>query len=823
MTWLLPLVAALPLLAAAFAMHRLSWWTPAVAAVPALVAALSVPIGESLDLPWLLLGARFGLDEIGRIFLIFTSILWIAAGIHAVASMRGTPHVGRFNSFFLLAMAGNLWLIVGQDLVSFYVGFALMGLSSYGLVIHEGDRSALKAGKVYLVLTLGAELALFAALVMIASTTGSIVPTHEDLVELDDLAITLLVLGLAVKAGLIPLHVGLPLAYPAAPIPASAVLSGAMIKVALLGWLRFLPIGEIALPSWGLLFVFVGLATALYAAPIGILQSNPKVLLAYSSVGKMGLMAVTLGLMLIDPEIARVAAIGLALYAGHHALTKGGLFLGVGLRKSAGLQGVVCSGLVLLALSMAAVPLTSGAVAKYGIKPVFVDSDWAWLQVVVAATTVATAWMMVRFVWSLKRVHGAGHDVVTERNPSGNNEPRAERASKRFFDRERVARWFGFGARLETSGEGMDRSGGGSASPAIPPITWALLGWVPLIGLVILYPFVLGSPTAWLTDVGLIALAVLLAIPVVVLAVRRPRALAPLADSIKPGDLLGLVRPILMSARWTLRWSIRGYRSSSAPVTARLRDRLSELARRPPSDLDHRLTAWPLAGGLWLGIMTLLIVLALVVPTQRPSLPGVDRDDTTPTMTPTAPSPVLPEGVTIPPAPLLGVTDLDPGARPGSQRSAGPSTEATEQSDALDPTAEPDAPALDAPSGSLESQESEVSTAQSAAIEPKPAERPCDPDEPYVFRHAASDREVVLDRCAAVDGTPQRLDAPPLSNALVLLIQTHLDALGFAPGPADGLIGPLTRDAIRRFQTDRGLEPTGAITFDLLDRLLEPD
>lgn len=767
MTWLLPLVAAIPLLAAAFAMHRLSWWTPAVAAAPALVAALLVPIGESHDLPWLLLGARFGLDEIGRIFLIFTSILWIAAGIHAVASMRGTPHVGRFNTFFLLAMAGNLWLIVGQDLVSFYAGFALMGLSSYGLVIHEGDRSALRAGKVYLVLTLGAELALFAALVMIASTTGSIVPTPEDLVELDDLAIALLVLGLAVKAGLVPLHVWLPLAHPAAPIPASAVLSGAMIKVALLGWLRFLPVGEVALPGWGLLFVFAGLATALYAAPIGILQSNPKVLLAYSSVGKMGLMAVTLGLMLIAPEIAPVAAIGLALYAGHHALTKGGLFLGVGLRKSAGLQGVVFGGLVLLALSMAAVPLTSGAVAKYGIKPVFVDSDWAWLQVAVAATTVATAWMMVRFVWSLKRVHVA------------------------------------------------DRSGGGSASPAIPRVTWALLGWVPLIGLVILYPLVLGSPTAWLTDVGLIALAGLLAIPVAVLALRRPAALATLVDSIKPGDLLELVRPLLMSARWTLRWSIRGYRNASAPMTARLRERLSELARRPPSDLDRRLTAWPLAGGLWLGIMTLLIVLSLVVPTQRPSLPRVDRDDTTPIMAPTTPSPVSPDAPSIAPAPLPCVRDSD--------LTVQPTTPPTEQSDALDPTAEPGATALDAPSRSLESNEFDVATAESPALEPDPPEPVCDPNEPYIFRHAASDREVALVRCVAVDGTPQRLEAPPLSNALVLLIQTHLDALGFAPGPADGILGPRTRDAIRRFQTDRGLEPTGAITFDLLDRLLEPD
>ncbi|WP_296697688.1 proton-conducting transporter membrane subunit [Thiocapsa sp. UBA6158] len=821
MTWLLPLVAAIPLLAAAFAMHRLSWWTPAVAAVPALVAALSVPTGESLDLPWLLLGARFGLDEIGRIFLIFTSILWIAAGIHAVASMRGTPHVGRFNTFFLLAMAGNLWLIVGQDLVSFYVGFALMGLSSYGLVIHEGDRSALRAGKVYLVLTLGAELALFAALVMIASTTGSITPTPEDLVELDDLAIALLVLGLAVKAGLVPLHVWLPLAHPAAPIPASAVLSGAMIKVALLGWLRFLPVGEVALPGWGLLFVFAGLATALYAAPIGILQSNPKVLLAYSSVGKMGLMAVTLGLMLIEPEIAPVAAIGLALYAGHHALTKGGLFLGVGLRKSAGLQGVVFGGLVLLALSMAAVPLSSGAVAKYGIKPVLVDSDWAWLQVAVAMTTVATAWMMVRFIWSLKRVHRAGHDVVTEHDPGGNNEPRAEGASKRFFDRNRVGRWFGFGAQLAKPGEGGDRSGGGSAATPIPRATWALVGWVPLIGLVILYPLVLGSPTAWLTDVRLIALAGLLAIPVAVLALRRPAALATLVDSIKPGDLLELVRPLLMSARWTLRWSIRGYRSASARLAAPLRERLTELARRPPSDLDLRLTAWPLAGGLWLGIMTLLIVMALVVPIQRPVPQRVDRDDATPVMaSPTtapaaAAAPAAPDAVAIAPDPLPDATDPDPSAQP----TAGP----TEQPDALDPSTEADAPVLDAPSRPLEPEESELAPSESLAVVPHAAEPVCDPDEPYVFRHAASSREVVLARCVSVDGTPQRLDAPPLSNALVLLIQANLDALGFDPGPADGLIGPRTRDAIRGFQTDRGITPTGAITFDLLDRLREPD
>jgi hypothetical protein len=225
--------------------------------------------------------------------------------------------------------------------------------------------------------------------------------------------------------------------------------------------------------------------------------------------------------------------------------------------------------------------------------------------------------------------------------------------------------------------------------------------------------------------------------------------------------------------------------------------------------------------------MTLLIVLALVVPTQRPSLPRVDRDDAIPTVAPTTPSPVSPEAVTIPPAPRAGVTDPDPSEQPADQPSTGWSTgqttEPTEQSDALDPTADPDAPASDTPNRPLESKESDVATAEPLALEPEPAERVCDPDEPYVFRHAASGREVALVRCVAVNGTPQRLEAPLLSNVLVLLIQTHLDALGFAPGPADGIIGPRTRDAIRRFQTDRGVTPTGTITFDLLDRLREPD
>jgi hydrogenase-4 component B len=762
--WLLPLAFALPLGLAAFANRRWAWWVPAFGAIPALVAVLLVPVGETLDLRWLMLGTRLGLDEIGRIFLLFTSIIWLAAGIYAVASRQTMPNPGRFNTFFLLAMAGNFWLIVGQDLVSFYTGFAIMGISSYGLVIHDGDRAALRAGKVYLILTLGSELALFVALVMIATTTGSMHPTPEDLVALNGLTIGLLILGLAVKAGLVPLHVWLPLAHPAAPIPASAVLSGAMIKVALLGWLRFLPIGEIAMPEWGLLFVFAGLATAFFAVPIGLIQSNPKVLLAYSSVSKMGLMVLTLGLMLIEPAIAPVATVGLALYAGHHALTKGGLFLGVGLRKSAGAQGLVFAGLALLALSMAAVPLTSGAVAKYGIKPAFAEVDWGWLQVAIALTTIATAMLMARFLWMMRA-------LVPHPSPGAN---------------------------------------------------WAAVGWVPLIGLVMLYPFVFGSPDAWVTDVGLIAAALLLVLPVTLLALRRPAALAPIIDSVRPGDLLDLTRPVLISFRWSLRRSIRAYRHAFESMSARISENLMGLAGRPASGLDDRLTSWPLAGSLWLGITIALIGLAMVAKTERVTFSADDYEEATRTM---APGPA--ESVPLP--------DIEPSSPLTLLPHADPASATPEE--VLEPTDELEAAAADTPvdilddtSGdALEDTEREsVGPEDSGATNMRSSEprqdsaaSVCDPDQPFIFGHAPSGREVVLTRCIANDETPRLLDAPTLSNALVLLLQKHLNALGFDAGPEDGFIGPRTHDAIRRFQMNRGLAPTGAITFDLLDRLQE--
>jgi hypothetical protein len=105
-------------------------------------------------------------------------------------------------------------------------------------------------------------------------------------------------------------------------------------------------------------------------------------------------------------------------------------------------------------------------------------------------------------------------------------------------------------------------------------------------------------------------------------------------------------------------------------------------------------------------------------------------------------------------------------------------------------------------------------------VAPIIAETPvCDPAVPYVFRHVESATSLTLTRCALDQGKPRLLVDPPLTNPLVLMLQRHLNDLGFKAGRPDGMIGRRTREAVRQFQTARGMTANGSIDFDLLERI----
>lgn len=383
-----------------------------LAPLPALGAALIAAPGADILLPSLLLGLDLGIDENRRLLLEMTALLWIAAGFYGRGYIPRDARQHRYNAFFLATMGGNLGLIVALDAPGFYLFFSLMTLSSYILVVFEGSARAYAAGRVYLVLSLLGEMALLFGLLRAVEAADSlmIADIPAALAEGEEVTLLLLFAGFALKAGQLPLHVWLPLAHPAAPTPASAVLSGAMIKAGLLGMILFLPLGEASLPSLGLPLAVLGLATAFYGVLCGLSQTNPKTVLAYSSLSQMGLLVAALGVILSAPGSEYLLLPAVVLYAMHHGFSKAALFLSVGVvqRSDYGRSvALVVAGIA--ALAIAGGPLTAGGLVKFLLKK-GVETGQGESAVLVAAllswSAVATTLLMLRFLLVLAREPG---------------------------------------------------------------------------------------------------------------------------------------------------------------------------------------------------------------------------------------------------------------------------------------------------------------------------------------------------------------------------------------------------------------------------------
>ena len=378
-----------------------------LAALPAL--ALTALPGTRLDVPWLLVGTHLEVDGLARPLVLVSSLLY-AAALAAVAwvGYRG----GRgLVAFLLVCHVGTTTTFTAGDTVTFYLGYALMSFAAYGLIVNSRSAEALRAGRIYIVLAVISESAVLASMLLISAAGGTMIADAPQAVVESDytgLIVGLLLLGFGVKAGTLPLHVWLPLAHPAAPPAASAVLSGAMVKVGLMGWLRFLPLGEAEFPGWGLLLVVLALAGAFLAVPAGELQNEPKVVLAYSTISQMGVLAALGGVALGAAELAPAVIPAAVAYAVHHALAKGALFLGVPVwshHAHGARRWVVGIGLAGAALAVAGAPFSSGAVGKYAAKNAVEGAAVFGVDLVDLLPLVATGstLLLLRAGWLLVR------------------------------------------------------------------------------------------------------------------------------------------------------------------------------------------------------------------------------------------------------------------------------------------------------------------------------------------------------------------------------------------------------------------------------------
>jgi formate hydrogenlyase subunit 3/multisubunit Na+/H+ antiporter MnhD subunit len=338
--------------------------------------------------------------------------MYLVAFAAARVERAGDARRAAFFGVLLVAYAGNVALLVAADVVTFYAGFAIMSLTAWALVAHDRTARARRAGRVYLALAVVGEALLLAGLlaaVHLAGPTGDAVPALPMAALPPALsgeaalpAVALLVAGLGVKVGLVPLHAWLPLAHPAAPVPASAVLSGAMVKAGLVGWLRMLPLGGSGHEAVGTVLVALGLVAVLGAAFVGLTQNEAKVQLAYSTVSQMGFLTVAVGAGLREPAAAEAAIAVAVVYALAHGPIKAALFLSVAARRAAVSRWrriAVLAGVAVGALLLAGVPPGGAFVAKYGLKEVAAAAGIP--DVVLSVGAVGTTLLLARVLLTL--------------------------------------------------------------------------------------------------------------------------------------------------------------------------------------------------------------------------------------------------------------------------------------------------------------------------------------------------------------------------------------------------------------------------------------
>jgi len=316
---------------------------PAISLIAALAQLLGTAAPETVTLPvglpWL--GAHFRLDALSAFFLIVVDLGAASASLFALGYGEHETSPERVLPFYPAYLAAMTLVVLADDAFTFLVSWEFMSLTSWALVMsHHRLPDNVRAGYVYLVMASFGTLALLLGFGLLAGSDGlytfaQMRAAHPPAM-LGALALILALIGAGSKAGLVPLHVWLPLAHPAAPSHVSALMSGVMTKVAVYGFVRI--VFDLAgPPAWWWSIVVLALAgvTTVMGVLYALMQHDLKRLLAYHTVENIGIIFIGLGLALAFETYGMTFAAALALTAAlfhvfNHSLFKSLLFFGAG-------------------------------------------------------------------------------------------------------------------------------------------------------------------------------------------------------------------------------------------------------------------------------------------------------------------------------------------------------------------------------------------------------------------------------------------------------------------------------------------------------------
>ena len=279
---------------------------------------------------------RFSINPMSALLAFLTAFIWTAATLYSFTYLKSSSNQGRFYAFLLLAFSANLGVFLAGNFLTLFIFFEILGISAYPLIVHNEDKKAFKAGAKYLVMVFLGDIALLMGILLYCKVTGNIdfatgIKGTSEYIKF--IIFALMGIGFGVKAGVIPFHIWLPDAHPVAPTPASALLSGVMIKVGVYGIIRslFSIFGpEQSSIVVGSIVIWVGIITMLGAVFMALLQDNAKSRLAYHSISQMGYMVLGVGGAAYLGVEGALALGGSMYHIVNHALFKSCLFLTVG-------------------------------------------------------------------------------------------------------------------------------------------------------------------------------------------------------------------------------------------------------------------------------------------------------------------------------------------------------------------------------------------------------------------------------------------------------------------------------------------------------------
>ena len=362
-------------------------------AVQYLLSQTSAPQLASLPLglPWV--GARLRVDQLTAFFQVVINLGAGAASLFAIGYGQHEHAPGRVLPFYPAFLAGMNIVLLADDAFSFLVAWEFMSLSSWALVVAQHrDPENTRAGYIYILMASFGTLALLLAFGLLAGPAGaygfSEMRAQPAAPWLAGLVLALVLTGTGSKAGLVPLHVWLPLAHPAAPSHVSALMSGVMTKVAVYGFVRIV-FDLLGSPAWwwSLPVLALGSITAVLGVLFALMQRDLKRLLAFSTIENIGIIFIGLGLALAFKANGMAAAAALALTAAlfhvlNHSLFKSILFFVAGaILNATGERDIEKLGGLVHTMPQTAVACLGGCLAISALPPLngFV-SEWLLFQ-----------------------------------------------------------------------------------------------------------------------------------------------------------------------------------------------------------------------------------------------------------------------------------------------------------------------------------------------------------------------------------------------------------------------------------------------------------